>query len=229
MHPGDNSSFHGRLLTFQKVTRAALSDWSTDLGLVLNAFAIFSLVVALFYIQKSELIEKLISFYNSIRTPIFFPVEKIFNIKIPNPVKDFLLFWMISGAIGARVAIKQLRATFKGAEKQFKLLEALPSDDLARVEAKYGGKSGLKNEIDWLKKLQDQSEITRARRIVMWIGCLLTGPLYFAIIWRANAPVPVDWDSRERTMITGRELILAQVVGLVLFLGGLLALNWVTL
>lgn len=191
----------------------------TDFGLALNAFAIFSFVVALFTIPLSEVFMKVSDFYYGLRRVIYYPIEGLIGWTIPPLLKDASLFWVITGAIGARTTLWLGRRFFEAADSALKKLDNQQVCEAAKVAM---GEEKFIAEREWVETVREQYRSSRDRTITLYVGCLLTGPLFFAQIWRVAPPIPGG-------TISGRQMIIVQIVAVCLVLSMMFVLNWVTL
>ena len=207
------------LREYAVVARECLRDWQTDLGLVLNAFALFAFCVGLFKLGISEVFSRFLQFYRGITTTLYWPFEQLFSIQIPEYVQDFILFWTLSGWIAVRVLLR-----IHGDLHQFitdLLVRANDPETRRRLESKMG-KAAFEEEFQWASRKKDFSEITLTRKTVLYVACLITGPLYFLKIWKEAPPLP-------KKNVNGRSLIIVLVLMLILIVVFLFALSWVTL
>ncbi|QDT42760.1 hypothetical protein Pan241w_28490 [Gimesia alba] len=207
------------LREYAVVARECLRDWQTDLGLVLNAFALFAFCVGLFKLGLSDVFSKILQFYRGITTTFFWPLEQLFSIQIPGYVQDFILFWTLSGWIAARVLLRLHPGLHRFINDL--LIKANDPETRSRLESTMG-KAAFEEQIQWASRKKDFSEITLSRKIMLYIGCLITGPLYFLKIWKEAPQVPGQ-------KVNGRTLIIILVVTLLLIVVFLFALSWVTL
>jgi hypothetical protein len=206
---------------YLSVVRVSLSDWQSDLGLIFNAFALFAFFVAVFRLGFSAVFIKIVTFYRGVTTIIFWPFEKLFIIDIPGYIEDIILIWTVSGAIGARTLIWLFQSCYEGLNKSLKELDN--PNTLVDLELKLG-KAKLEQEIIWMREKMSFFEITPLRKRVLYMGCFISGPLYFITIWKESPPVP-----KSISLINGRQMILVQLTTLLMVLGVLFALNWITL
>lgn len=73
----------------------------------------------------SSIVGQVIEYYRSL-TSLFNPFERLFSIRIPNYVRDMAVFWVISGAIGARTTLWFNRKLFDLADSVVKKAESDP-------------------------------------------------------------------------------------------------------
>jgi hypothetical protein len=91
------------------------------------------------------------------------------------------------GVIGARTHIwlnKKMHAALHDA----RLKAGTPQGRRAGI-AKYG-KAKFEEELAWVKAQEEFHEMTPYKKRVMYIGCLVTGPLFFLRIWQVVPPIP---------------------------------------
>jgi len=198
----------------------SLSDWQADIGIAVNALALFAFFVALLTIPVSSLVGQILEYYRSL-TSLFNPFERLFSIRIPNYVRDIAVFWVVSGAIGARTTLWFNRKLFEIADGVVKKAERDPES--IRLLEQRMGKKAVEEELRFAREQRDFHHITPAKRRIMWFGCLVTGPLFFVRIVRVNPSMPTY------SPVTGRKMVVIQLGTLLVAFGVLFALNWATL
>ena len=68
---------------------------------IVPACSLISLIVALFVTPVSKIMGDFLAFYRNATQAIFWPLHAVFNLQVPELLRDLLVFWTVSGAIGA--------------------------------------------------------------------------------------------------------------------------------
>jgi hypothetical protein len=205
---------------YREALRGSLSDWQSDIGIALNALALFAFLVAILTIPISSIVGQILDYYRSL-TSLFDPFERLFSINIPNYVRDVAVFWTISGAIGARTTLWFKRRLFEIADGVLKKAESDPES--IRLLGQKIGKKAVEDELKFAREQRDFNHITPAKRRILYLGCILTGPLFFVQIVRVNPSLP------RYSPVTGRKMVVIQLATLLVAFGVLFVLNWATL
>ena len=218
--PGADKKPSSEGAAYLEALRGSLSDWQSDIGIALNALALFALFVALLTIPVSSIVGQILEYYRSL-TSLFNPFERLFSIRIPNHIRDMAVFWVISGAIGARTTLWFNRKLFEIADGVVKKAESDPES--IRLLEQRMGKKAIADELRFAREQRDFHHITPAKKRIMWAGCLVTGPLFFVRIVQVNPSMPTY------SPVTGRKMVAIQLGTLLVAFGVLFALNWATL
>ncbi len=194
------------------------SDWMTDLGLVINIVAVFALIVGISALPLSSIVSSIIGFYTGVRNNFFYPFEELFGFQISATWKDFLIAWTTFGVIGARTTIwlnKMMYAALHAARLNGETVAGRKAGLAALGQAKFD------EELQWIKRREEFHHMTPYKMRVMYLGCLVTGPLFFLRIWQVRPPTP-------EKALDGRHMLIVQLATLAAGFLALFAFNWVT-
>ena len=199
----------------------SISDWKDVIEFPLTVLALFAFVAATLSQPLSAIVGHIITFYR-LFTSIFDVVEYLWLVDIPDRTRDILVFWVLTGLIGARTTIKLNKKMFALADQALATWLSAPPAVRRRLEESHG-KSWVDQEVKFLTERRTFHEITRERRRILYVGCVLTGPLFFLRILWVNPSMP------GFTTLTGRYVVFIEVTAIVVAFFVLYALNWSTL
>ncbi len=210
-----NQGYRIKLIENARLVKKGLSDWKISLGLFINGFTLFSFFVDLFQFGPLNKLKAFLDFYDNLKSKIFGPFEWLFSIDIPGLLQDSILFWVLSGAIAARTLF-WLHEEYDQAIEA--VLLKVKDPDTRRHLEETKGTAYVEQETQWAAETQKFHEVTLDRKIVLYLGCLITGPLFFFRIWMVSPPVP-------GLTITGRNMIVIEVLTLLSIVGLLFTLD----
>lgn len=198
--------------------RAGAGAWMAGIGRLLNVFALFSFLVGLFVLPISAVVARVLDFYAGIRLTLTWPLVQL-GLDLPAWAWDLLLFWTLTGAIGARTTVALDRRLHNFADAAVRKAD---NPEARRRAERTLGKRKFDEEYRFAVAMRERTRMTPGRVRILYVGCIFTGPLFFQQIWRHVPWIPT-------LGIGGRGIILREIAGLLMALGALFALSWVTL
>lgn len=159
---------------------------SIFLGTIAPALSLTSLAIAAFVVPISSIAAEFLFFYRDTTQRLFWPIEVISGVEVPSWLRDVLVFWAVSGAIGAGTWLLLFhRMSEFGAEV------ARNATSAGSREAKVAQGRGEEYErgLDEAKEIAASYKIGKLESFVTVLLGAVAGPLAFAYIWHKCPPM----------------------------------------